>query len=207
VGDKIERLREKIKVECRRVNLTKINDPRAGFLTIQNVELSKDLRHARYSCDLGATPSAEGYAHAQGRDRASSSAAVAGTSRTRVQPALAFIHDSRSQALPRRPRSSSRSRRRSRSGPAAAEAASDEDGEGPCDDEEEEEKTTRRSSSVLLITRSAARARDDRPPTGPAGSTVDERREMTETADASPDALVAGDQIAHGARVVESRPG
>jgi ribosome-binding factor A len=91
---KIERLREKIKVECARIIMTKMNDPRAGFLTVQNVELSKDLRHAKVYVSILGTDAerrkvmrmlkdATGYIQRE----------VAGTLRTRVTPALAFIHD------------------------------------------------------------------------------------------------------------------
>jgi ribosome-binding factor A len=91
---KIERLREKIKVECARVIMTKINDPRAGFLTVQNVELSRDLRHAKvYVSVLGndgerrkcmrMLKDATGFIQRE----------VVRTLRTRVTPALAFVLD------------------------------------------------------------------------------------------------------------------
>ena len=44
---KHERVREKVKFECARVIQQKLNDPRAGFITVQNVELSHDFRNAK----------------------------------------------------------------------------------------------------------------------------------------------------------------
>jgi ribosome-binding factor A len=91
---KIERLREKIKVECARVIMTKINDPRAGFLTVQNVELSKDLRHAKvYVSILGEDAQRRKVMRMLKDATGFIQREVAGTLRTRVTPALAFVLD------------------------------------------------------------------------------------------------------------------
>jgi ribosome-binding factor A len=91
---KQERVREKVKIECARVIQTKLNDPRAGFITVQNVELSRDFRNANiYVSVLGSEADkrkvmrmlvqATGYIQRE----------VAGTLRTRVTPALKFVLD------------------------------------------------------------------------------------------------------------------
>jgi ribosome-binding factor A len=91
---KIERLREKIKVECARVIMTKLNDPRAGFLTVQNVELSKDLRHAKVYISVLGTEAERRKVMRMLKDATGFiQREVAGTLRTRVTPALAFILD------------------------------------------------------------------------------------------------------------------
>ncbi len=91
---KIERLREKIKVECARVIMTKLNDPRAGFLTVQNVELSRDLRHAKvYVSVLGEDAERRKVMRMLKDATGFIQREVAGTLRTRVTPALAFVLD------------------------------------------------------------------------------------------------------------------
>lgn len=91
---KIERLREKIKVECARVIMTKLNDPRAGFLTVQNVELSRDLRHAKVFVSILGTDAERRKVMRMLKDATGFiQREVAGTLRTRVTPALAFVLD------------------------------------------------------------------------------------------------------------------
>ena len=92
---KIERLRARIREQCARVIMTELRDPRAGFITVQSVELSKDLRHAKvFVSVLG--PDAERRKCMRMLDDATGfiQRAVAGTLRTRVTPALHFELDS-----------------------------------------------------------------------------------------------------------------
>ncbi len=91
---KIERLREKIKVECARVIMTKMNDPRAGFITVQNVELSRDLRHAKvYISVLGADAEKRKVMRMLKDATGFIQREVSGTLRTRVTPALLMVLD------------------------------------------------------------------------------------------------------------------
>jgi ribosome-binding factor A len=91
---KIERLREKIKVECARVIMTKMNDPRAGFITVQNVELSKDLRHAKVYISILGTDSEKRKVMRMLKDATGFiQREVSGTLRTRVTPALLIVLD------------------------------------------------------------------------------------------------------------------
>ena len=91
---KIERLREKIKAECARVIMTRLNDPRAGFLTVQNVELSKDLRHAKVFVSVLGEDAERRKVMRMLKDATGFiQREVAGTLRTRVTPALAFVLD------------------------------------------------------------------------------------------------------------------
>ena len=41
---KTDRVRQKIKAETARIIMTELNDPRAGFITVQRVELTQDIR-------------------------------------------------------------------------------------------------------------------------------------------------------------------
>jgi ribosome-binding factor A len=92
---KIERLREKIKVECARVIMTRLNDPRAGFITVQNVELSKDLRHAKvFVSVLGTDAEKRTVMRMLKQATGFIQREVAGTLRTRVTPALTIVLDS-----------------------------------------------------------------------------------------------------------------
>ncbi len=92
---KIERLREKIKVECARVIMTRLNDPRAGFITVQNVELSKDLRHAKvFVTVLGTEAEKRTVMRMLKQATGFIQRGVAGTLRTRVTPALTIVLDS-----------------------------------------------------------------------------------------------------------------
>ncbi|MBI3723948.1 30S ribosome-binding factor RbfA [bacterium] len=91
---KIERLREKIKAECARVLMTEIRDPRAGFLTVQNVELSDDLRNAKvFVSVLGEEPERRRIMRMLADARGFVQRAVASTLRTRVTPTLSFVLD------------------------------------------------------------------------------------------------------------------
>jgi ribosome-binding factor A len=91
---KIERLREKIKVECARVIMTRLNDPRAGFITVQNVELSKDLRHAKvFVSVLGTDAEKRTVMRMLHQATGFIQREVAGTLRTRVTPALTIVLD------------------------------------------------------------------------------------------------------------------
>jgi len=90
---KIERLREKIKVECARV-IQKLNDPRAGFLTVQNVELSKDLRHAKVFVSVMGDDAERRKVMRMLKDATGFiQRGVVSTLRTRVTPALLFVLD------------------------------------------------------------------------------------------------------------------
>jgi ribosome-binding factor A len=91
---KQERVREKVKFECARVIQTKLRDPRAGFITVQNVELSKDFRNAKIFVSVMGSDAdkrkvmrmlegATGFVQRE----------VASTLRTRVTPALKFVLD------------------------------------------------------------------------------------------------------------------
>ncbi len=91
---KIERIREQIKVKCARVIMEDLNDPRAGFITVQNVELSKDLRHAKvYVSVLGEEAERRRVMRMLKDATGFIQRAVAGSLRTRVTPALNFVLD------------------------------------------------------------------------------------------------------------------
>jgi len=91
---KIERLREKIRAECARIIMTEMNDPRAGFVTVQSVELSNDLRHAKvFISVLGGDAERRKVMRMLKDATGYIQRGVAGTLRTRVTPALAFVLD------------------------------------------------------------------------------------------------------------------
>src|SRR5580704_15967590 len=72
----------------------KLNDPRAGFLTIQNVELSKDLRHAKVFVSIMGDDAERRKVMRMLKDATGFiQRGVVSTLRTRVTPALTFILD------------------------------------------------------------------------------------------------------------------
>ena len=95
MGDiKIERLREKIKAEAARVILTELNDPRAGFVTVQSVDLSRDLRHAKiFVSVLGEEPERRRVMRMLQDARGYIQRGVVGKLRTRVTPQIAIVLD------------------------------------------------------------------------------------------------------------------
>jgi ribosome-binding factor A len=149
---KIERLREKIKAECARVIMTKINDPRAGFLTVQNVELSKDLRHAKVFVSILGEDAQRRKVMRMLKDATGFiQREVASTLRTRVTPALAFVHDlsidksfrvAEILSQIKKEKDDDAAEKGLAAGPAAEsdeESASDDDEDEDDDDQEEDE--------------------------------------------------------------------
>jgi ribosome-binding factor A len=95
VGEiKHERVREKIKFECARVIQQKLRDPRAGFMTVQNVELSHDFRNAKiFVSILGSDADKRKSMRMLEDARGFIQREVAHTLRTRVTPQLKFVLD------------------------------------------------------------------------------------------------------------------
>ncbi len=94
MGIKVERIRERIKAECARVIMTELRDPRGGFVTVQNVELSADLRNAKvFVSILGEEPERRRIMRMLEDARGFIQRAVAAVLRTRVTPTLRFVLD------------------------------------------------------------------------------------------------------------------
>lgn len=91
---KVGRVRQKIKAEVARIIMTELNDPRAGFVTVQSVELTQDFRHAKINVSImGADAERRKIMRMLEGATGFIQRAVAGMLRTRVTPALHFVHD------------------------------------------------------------------------------------------------------------------
>jgi ribosome-binding factor A len=94
VGEiKIERVRQKVHAECARI-IRGLNDPRAGFITVQKVELAADFRNAKIFVSLMGTDGQKRTVMRMLKDATGYiQRGVAGRLRTRVTPELLFVLD------------------------------------------------------------------------------------------------------------------
>lgn len=94
MGVRIERLKEVIRETAAEVILNELNDPRIGFVTVTQVDLSPDLSHAVISVsifgnDAQKRTTMRGLQNARGRVQSR----IAGRMQTRVTPRIVFELD------------------------------------------------------------------------------------------------------------------
>jgi ribosome-binding factor A len=92
---RVGRVREKVKTEVARILQTQMSDPRMGFITVTDCDLTADFRYAKIKVSVMADKDAEvrrvmrmlsdATGYVQG--------ILAGRLRTRVTPALTFVLD------------------------------------------------------------------------------------------------------------------
>ncbi|MBI4550617.1 MAG: 30S ribosome-binding factor RbfA [Candidatus Omnitrophica bacterium] len=85
---------ELVKAELGRLILTKLKDPRLGFITVTNVSMSADLRHANVSYSVMNEPqTAEDTAQALESAKGFLQHELAGSLTLRLTPRLTFHRD------------------------------------------------------------------------------------------------------------------
>ncbi len=92
---RVGRVREKIKFEVARILQTELKDPRMGFVTVIDVDLSHDFRHAKVKVSVLAEKESEVRRVLRMLEDARGfvQSTVASRLRTRVAPELRFVLD------------------------------------------------------------------------------------------------------------------